>query len=65
LQALYTKAQYNHDREVSKFSDREYCVAYMRSKCLPELAAKAQERIRTGGSGEFTAAMKEVEKVLK
>jgi hypothetical protein len=65
LQIAYTKATYERDQKISRFSDQEYCVAYMRAMCLPEMAAKAQERIRNGQGGEFNAAMDEIRQVLK
>lgn len=64
-QMLYTKTTYERDQQVLRFADQEYCIAYMRAKCLPEMAAKAQERIRNGQGGEFNAAMDEIKQVLK
>jgi len=64
LSVVYSRLLYVHDREVTRFLDKDYCEAYMRSKCLPELAEKAQERIRNGQGGEFDAAMNEVRRAL-
>jgi len=62
---LYNKEVFLYERELSKFLDADYCVAYMRSKCLPEAAERYKELIRNGGIGELKQAMDELKKVLK
>lgn len=62
---LYNKEIYLYERELSKFLDADYCLAYMRSKCLPEAAERYKHLIRTGGGGELKQAMDELKKVLK
>jgi len=43
----------------------DYCLAYMRSKCLPEAAEKYKEKIRGGEGGELLQIMAEFKKSLK
>jgi uncharacterized membrane protein len=62
---LYNKEVYLFEKQVSKFSDTEYCTAYIRSKCLPEAAEKYKQLIRSGNGGELKQAMDEIKKVLK
>lgn len=62
---FYNKAVYIFEKEVLKFSDNEYCKAYIRSKCLPEAANKYKQLIRDGKGGELEQAMNEIKKVLK
>lgn len=62
---LYNKSIYLFEKQVSKFSDTEYCTAYVRSKCLPEAAEKYKQLIRSGNGGELKQAMDELKKVLK
>jgi hypothetical protein len=61
----YNKAVYLFEKQVSKFSDAEYCTAYVRSKCLPEAADRYRQLIREGDGGELKQAMDELKKVLK
>lgn len=65
LQALYGRLLYQEESDVLRFSDEQYCIAYLRSKCLPEMASRYQEMIRSGQGGEFKQAMDEVREVLK
>jgi hypothetical protein len=62
---FYNRALYLREIETSKFSDVEFCIAYMRSKCLPEAAAKFREKIRDGQGGELIEVMQELKKSLK
>lgn len=61
----YNKEVYLFERQVLKFSDTEYCTAYVRSKCLPEAADRYKQLIRSGNGGELKQAMDELKKVLK
>jgi hypothetical protein len=65
VQVAYSRLIYETERDILRFSDSEFCVAYLRSKCLPEMAARYQEIIRTGEGGEFKRAMDEIREVLK
>jgi hypothetical protein len=62
---LYFKELYLYERQTERFLDADYCVAYMRSKCLPEAAERYKELIRGGNFGELAQAMDEVERILK
>ncbi len=61
----YNRALYLYEREVQRFLDADYCVAYMRSKCLPEAAQRYKELIRSGAGGELKQAMDELRKILR
>ena len=61
----YNKVLYQRDRDILKFADTEYCIAYMRSKCLPEAAEQYRLAIRRGDRGELINAMKDLKRVLK
>jgi hypothetical protein len=61
----YNRELYLYEREVSRFLDSDYYIAYMRSKCLPEAAERYKELIRNGVGGEFKQAMDEIRKILK
>ncbi len=61
----YNRQLYLYEREVRNFLDDDYCIAYMRSKCLPEAAERYRELIRNGVGGEFKQAMDELRKILK
>jgi len=61
----YNKSSFNYEREIQKFIDKEYCIAYMRSKCLPEAAKQYRKLIKEGKGGELSQAMKELKEILK
>lgn len=61
----YNRELYLHEREVHRFLDSDYCIAYMRSKCLPEAAERYKELIRSGRGGELKQAMDELRKILR
>ena len=61
----YNRAVYHREIGTTRFSDVEFCVAYMRSKCLPEAAERYKEMIRDGKGGELAHIMSEVKESLK
>jgi hypothetical protein len=61
----YNRELYLHEREMHRFLDSDYCIAYMRSKCLPEAAERYRELIRSGMGGELKQAMDELRKILR
>jgi len=61
----YNRELYLYEREIDRFLDSDYCIAYMRSKCLPEAAERYRELIRSGAGGELKQAMDELRKILK
>lgn len=62
---IYHRLVYRREVEISKFSDTDFCVAYMRSKCLPEAAERFKQLIRDGRGGELVEIMEEVKLSLK
>lgn len=65
LMVVFHRAVYLHEISIDKFRDEQFCMAYMRSKCLPEAAERYRELIRSGDGGELKQAMDELKKVLK
>ena len=61
---FYNKGLYKREHEIAKFIDNEYCVAYIRSQCLPEAAERYKELIRNGDVGQLEQAMAEIKKIL-
>lgn len=61
----YQRAVYQYETRIRQFIDTDFCIAYMRSKCLPEAAERYKELIRAGDVGELKRAMDELKKVLK
>jgi hypothetical protein len=62
---LYHKTLYRREVDVLSFSDDEYCVAYMRSKCLPAAAQKYRDMIENGSGDELNKLMKQFKKSLE
>ena len=58
------RAIYSRETEIHNFMDADFCVAYMRSKCLPEAADRYRKMIREGNGGEMKQAMDELKKIL-
>jgi hypothetical protein len=50
---------YKVETEIDRFRDLEFCQAYIRSQCLPELAGKYKAQIRAGGAITITQLMDE------
>lgn len=61
----YNRALFLREKEIRRFLDTDYCIAYMRSQCLPEAAEQYKRLIRDGQGGELKQAMDEIKKVLK
>jgi hypothetical protein len=62
---FYYRAIYNYDNNLENFLDLDYCKAYMRRECLPELAKKAKEDIKNNKNGAFFSTIEEIEKTFK
>lgn len=61
----YNKAIYLYEKSIARFMDNDYCIAYMRSQCLPEAAEKYKQSIRDGQGGELESAMVELRSILE
>ncbi len=48
LMYFYFRLQFNFEESIEKFKDDEYCKAYMRKQCLPEMAKKTNKLIKKG-----------------
>jgi hypothetical protein len=62
---IYQRAAYLTDVEIARFRDVEYCRAYMRSQCLPELASRSRDAIRNGHDDAITKAMEDLKALLQ
>ena len=49
---LYNRFMCGVENRIRNYMDKDYCRAYIRSECLPELTKKYKEIIRNGQSGE-------------
>jgi len=65
LMVVFHRTLYLHDISIDKFRDDQFCLAYVRSKCLPEAAERYREMIRSGDGGQLKQAMAELKKALK
>jgi hypothetical protein len=61
----FIRAQYVYEVSIERFGDDDYCLAYVRSQCLPEAADKYRELIRNGDIGVLKQAMAEVRETLR
>lgn len=43
---LYNKFLYQHEKNILNFLDDNYCKAYIRSQCLPEIIEKYKKDLR-------------------
>ena len=62
---VYNRSLFLYKKKTLRFLDDDFCLAYMRSKCLPEAAEKYKDLIRNGKGGELKQAMDEMKKILK
>lgn len=65
LMVVFHRVVYLHETSVDKFRDDQFCMAYVRSKCLPEAAERYKQLIRSGDGGQLKQAMDELKKALK
>jgi len=61
----FNKAVYVREVNILRFADNEFCLAYIRSQCLPEAAERYKLLIRSGeGTGDLERAMAEMKRIL-
>lgn len=63
--AAFNRYLYVNETDILNFRDSEYCMAYARSKLLPEQIDYYRRKIRSGELDDFNAAMREIRQVLK
>lgn len=51
--------------DILKFKDEEYCMAYIRSQCLPEIASKYKESVKIGNMRGLKDILAEVKRIIK
>jgi uncharacterized membrane protein len=47
---LYNRKTYSVDQNIRNYMDQEYCRAYLRSECLPDLAFKMNTLVKQGAN---------------
>jgi len=62
---IYNRALYRHNRDIMRFSDTTFCIAYMRSQLLPEAAERYKEMIRSGSGSEFAEITNQLKEILQ
>ena len=62
---LYNRWLYLYESDIQNFRDIEFCIAYARSRLLPEQIERYRQQIRDGNMGDFQAAMDELKGALK
>ena len=62
---LYNREAFLYERNILNFKDTEYCIAYVRSKCIPEAADRYRNLISDGKVDELEQAMDEVKRLLQ
>lgn len=61
---LYQRNLFKFETDILNFKDSEYCMAYLRSKCLPEMAEKYKNAIRNGSGDELLQAADVLQRAL-
>ncbi len=63
---IYYRFIYKLEKNMLNFLDDDYCKAYIRSQCLPEIISKYKESIKYGKKPkDLVEYHKELEKILK
>jgi len=65
LTLLFHRFLHTFETDIQKFRDADFCLAYARSRLLPEQIERSRQKIKDGDIGDFQAAMREIQKVLK
>jgi hypothetical protein len=61
----FHKKLHEHETEVERFKDADYCTAFARSQLLPSHLEEAKAAIKRGDTKRFEDAMAQVKKTLK
>ena len=62
---LYNKEAIRFEKNILNYKDTEYCMAYVRSKYIPEAADRYRKLISEGRVEELRQAMDEVQRLLR
>jgi len=62
---FYNLFLYRKESNILKFKDDDFCKAYIRSQCLPEIAAKYKDVIKSGDISSLKDLVSEVRRILK
>lgn len=63
--AIYNYLVFKKETDILKFKDEEYCMAYIRSQCLPEIASKYRESVKIGNMRGLKDILAEVKRIIK
>jgi hypothetical protein len=64
LNCLYNYFVYKYEKNSSQFSNKNYCIAYMRSQLIPEMAETYKKKIKNGQITDLEDVMKSFERSL-
>lgn len=62
---LYNSFLYEREMDILKFKDENYCKAYIRSQCLPEVAARYRNLVRSGNTSDLKDIAGEIKRMIK
>ena len=62
---LYNRELMKYENNILNYKDSEFCIAYVRSKCIPEVAEHYKKLISEGKVDDLEKAMTEVQRLLK
>jgi magnesium-transporting ATPase (P-type) len=63
---FYNSTVYKYEKNVLKFLDDDYCLAYIRQQCLPDLVEKYKQDLKSGKQPkDFIDIKKELNKFNK
>lgn len=62
---LYNSFLYRKETDILKFKDEDYCKAYIRSQCLPAVAARYRNAVRSGNTSELRDIASEIKRIMK
>ena len=62
---IYNFIVFRHEKDLLKFKNRDYCIIYMRSQLLPELAESYKKRIKEGQIDDMEKTMEDFKRMLE
>ena len=65
LMYFYNAILFKKEIDIIKFKDEDYCKAYIRSQCLPAVAARYRNAVRSGNTSELKDIASEIKRIMK
>ena len=62
---VYSHILYKKEVDVLRFKDDAYCKAYIRSQCLPAIAARYRYAVEIGNTSELKDITSEIKRIMK